>query len=38
MDDEKLNIFADDDSHPIPYLEALDVCGVKKGGGGIWYW
>lgn len=33
MDTEKQGTFADDDSHPISCLTALDVFGVKKGGG-----
>ena len=30
---DKLDIFTDDESHPIPFLEFLDVYAVNKGGG-----
>ena len=33
MNAEKRDMLADDDSHPIPCLTALDVFGVKKDGG-----
>ena len=34
MDEDDPAMLADDDSHPILFLGNLDVCGVRRDGGG----